>query len=90
MSSQGLLVVFNHVWILIRNNRRFSQKSLVLTSLFVVAISGIVLFSGNSINLYNNNNQAQAQKQVELQRLTNYGKHANDLKNPESVAYHLS
>lgn len=87
MSSQGLLVVFNDVWILIRNNRRFSQKSLVLTSLFVVAISGIVLFSGNSINLHNNNNQAQAQKQVELAKINKLWETANDLKNPESVAY---
>jgi len=79
--------VFNDVWILIRNNRRFSQKSLVLTSLFVVAISGIVLFSGNSINLYNNNNQAQAQKQVELAKINKLWETANDLKNPESVAY---
>jgi len=79
--------VFNDVWILIRNNRRLSQKSLVLTSLFVVAISGIVLFSGNSINLYNNNNQAQAQKQVELAKINKLWETANDLKNPESVAY---
>ena len=78
--------MFNDVWILIRNNRRFSQKSLVLTSLFVVAISGIVLFSGNSINLYNNN-QAQAQKQVELAKINKLWETANDLKNPESVAY---
>ena len=87
MSSQGLLVMFSDVWILIRNNRRFSQKSLVLTSLFVVAISGIILFSGNSINLYNNNNQAQAQKQVELAKINKLWETANDLKNPESVAY---
>lgn len=87
MSSQGLLVVFNDVWILIRNNRRLSLKSLVLTSLFVVAISGIVLFSGNSINLYNNNNQAQAQKQIELAKINKLWATANDLKNPESVAY---
>jgi DNA-binding beta-propeller fold protein YncE len=79
--------VSNDVWILIRNNRRFSQKSLVLT-LFVVAISGIVLFSGISINLYNNNNQAQAQQQqVELAKINKLWETANDLKNPESVAY---
>ena len=87
MYGQGLLVMFSDVWILIRNNRRFSQKSLVLTSLFVVAISGIVLFSGNSINLYNNNNQAQAQKQAELAKINKLWETANDLKNPESVAY---
>jgi hypothetical protein len=33
--------------------------------LFIVAISGIVLFSGISINLSNINNQAQAQQQAE-------------------------
>jgi len=87
MYGQGLLVMFSDVWILIRNNRRFSQKSLVLTSLFVVAISGIILFSGNSINLYNNNNQAQAQKQAELAKINKLWETANDLKNPESVAY---
>ncbi len=55
--------------------------------MFVVAISGIVLFSGNSINLYNNNNQAQAQKQAELAKINKLWETANDLKNPESVAY---
>ena len=58
-----------------------------MTSLFVVAISGIVLLSGNSINLYNNNNQAQAQKQAELAKINKLWETANDLKNPESVAY---
>ena len=58
----GLLIIFNDVWILIANNKRLAQKSFVLTSLFIVAISGIILFSGISINLYNNNNQAQAQQ----------------------------
>jgi hypothetical protein len=46
-------------------NHKASQKSFVLTSLFIVAISGIVLFSGISINLSNINNQAQAQQQAE-------------------------
>ena len=67
--------MFSDVWILIANNKRLSQKSFVLTSLFIVAISGIVLFSGISINLYNNNYQADAQQQQQsIQRLTNYGK----------------
>jgi len=42
----GLLIIFSNVWILITNHKRLPQKSFVLTSLFIVAISGIVLFSG--------------------------------------------
>jgi hypothetical protein len=55
-----LLITISDVWILITNLKRLTQKSFVLTALFIVAISGIVLFSGISINLYNINNQAQA------------------------------
>ena len=72
---------------MIANNKRFSQKSFVLTSLFMVAISGIVLFSGISINLYNNNYQADAQQQVEQTKINKLWETTNDLKNPESVAY---
>ncbi|MFL6383444.1 MAG: hypothetical protein ACJ712_00560, partial [Nitrososphaeraceae archaeon] len=61
----GLLITFHSVWTLIANNRNLSQKSLVWTSLLIVAVSGIVLFSGTSINLYNINNRAQAQQQAE-------------------------
>jgi hypothetical protein len=47
-----------------------------------------MLFSGISINLYNNNNQAQAQQpQVEITKINNLWETPNDLKNPESVAY---
>jgi hypothetical protein len=35
------------------------QKSLVLATLFLVAISGIMLFNGVSINMINNINQAK-------------------------------
>ena len=64
------------------------QKSFVLTSLFIVAISGILLFSGISINLYNNNYQADAQQQqVEHTKINKLWETTNDLKNPESVAY---
>jgi DNA-binding beta-propeller fold protein YncE len=77
--------------ILIANNRRISQKSFVLTSLIIVAISGIVLFSGVRINLTNNNNQAQAQEQQQQQvghiKINKLWETLNDLKNPESVAY---
>jgi sugar lactone lactonase YvrE len=73
---------------LIANNRRLAQKSFILTSLFIVAISAIMLFSGISINLYNNNNQAQAQQpQVEITKINKLWETPNDLKNPESVAY---
>jgi sugar lactone lactonase YvrE len=72
---------------LIANNRRLAQKSFILTSLFIVAISAIMLFSGISINLYNNNNQAQAQPQVESTKINKLWETPNDLKNPESVAY---
>ena len=47
-----------------------------------------MLFSGISINLYNNNNQAQAQQpQVESTKINKLWETPNDLKNPESVAY---
>jgi hypothetical protein len=76
---------------LIANNRRVSQKSFVLTFLLIVAISGIVLFSGVSINLTNNNNHAQAQEQQQQQvghiKINKLWETLNDLKNPESVAY---
>ena len=77
---------------LIANNRRLSQKSLVLSSLLTVAISGTVLFSGLGITLNNNNNnQAQAQEQQKEQlgqtKLNKLWETPTDLKNPESVAY---
>ena len=86
----GLLITFHSVWTLIANNRNPSQKSLVWTSLLIVAVSGIVLFSGTSINLTNNNNQAQAQEQQQQVGRTKINKlweTPDDLKNPESVAY---
>ena len=47
-----------------------------------------MLFSGISINLYNNNNQAQAQQpQVKSTKINKSWETPNDLKNPESVAY---
>ena len=78
--------MFSDVWILIAINKRLSQKSFVLTSLSIVAISGIVLFSGISISLYNNY-QAHAQQQVEHTKINKLWETTNDLKNPESVAY---
>jgi sugar lactone lactonase YvrE len=79
---------------LIAKNRGLSQNPLVLTSLLIVAISGIVLFSGINISLTNNNNdnQAQAQGQQQQQQvgqtsITKLWETLNVLKNPESVAY---
>jgi hypothetical protein len=61
--------MFSVVWILIAINKSRLQKSFVLNSLAIVAITGIILFSAVSINLYddddNKSNQAQAQLQVE-------------------------
>ncbi|MGC2427138.1 MAG: hypothetical protein WA421_08885 [Nitrososphaeraceae archaeon] len=84
--------MLHNVWVLIANNRRLSQKSLVLTFLLIVATSGIVLFNGITINLTNNNNQAQAQEQQQQQQvgqinINKLWETPNDLKNPESVAY---
>lgn len=80
--------MFSDVLILIANNKRHSEKSFVLTSLSIVAISGIVLFSGFSINLYNNNYQADAQQQqVEHTKINKLWETTSDLKKPESVAY---
>ena len=57
-------------------------------TLFIIAISGIVLFSGIGINLYNNNYQADAQQQqVEHTKINKLWETTNDLKNPESVTY---
>ena len=53
----------SNVRTLISYNRWLSQKPLVMIFLLIVAILGIVLFSGISINLTSNNNQAQAQEQ---------------------------
>ena len=49
------------------SNRRLSQISLFTTFLFMVAVSGILSFSGISINLTNNIN-AQVQVQVQEQQ----------------------
>ncbi|MGC2431969.1 MAG: hypothetical protein WA393_13105, partial [Nitrososphaeraceae archaeon] len=79
--------MFSDVWILIAKNKMLPQKSFVLTSLFIVAISGtVLLFSGISINLYNNNYQADAQQQVGHTKINKLWETTNDLKNPESVA----
>jgi hypothetical protein len=83
--------MFSVIWILIAINKNLLQKSFVLNSLAIVAITGIILFSAVSINLYddinNNSNQAQAQLQGEPKNISKLWETATDLKNPESVAY---
>ena len=71
-------------------NRRLSQKSSVTTFLLIVAVSGILSFSGISINLTNNINaqaQAQEQQEVEQTQVNKLWETLANLKNPESVAY---
>ena len=71
-------------------NRRLSQKSSVTTFLLIVAVSGILSFSGISINLTNNINaqaQAQEQQEVEQTQVNKLWETPANLKNPESVAY---
>ncbi len=88
-NTKTLLIMFSNICTLIADNRRLTQKSLVLVSLLIVTISGIVSFSGLGINL----NQGQAQEEQQLQqqvgqtKLNKLWETPNDLKNPESVAY---
>jgi DNA-binding beta-propeller fold protein YncE len=83
--------VASDVRTLISHNRRLSQKPLVMIFLLIVAILGIVFFSGISINLAsNNNNQAQAQEQqqeIGQIKIKKIWETPTDLKNPESVIY---
>jgi DNA-binding beta-propeller fold protein YncE len=63
-----------------------------LTSLFIATISGLILFSGISIDLISNNNDKQAQAQEQQQqvgqtRVNKLWETLPNLKNPESVAY---
>jgi len=75
------------------NNKRLPQKSLVLATLFLVAISGIKLFNGASVNMTDNINQAHAQGQTQEQQQVGQTKFNKiwetpvNLKNPESVVY---
>ena len=89
----GLLIIFNSSWTLIENNKRLPQKSIVLATLLLVAISGIMLLNGVNINMINKINQAQAQGQTQEQQQEGQAKFNKiwetpaDLKNPESVVY---
>ena len=72
---------------MIANDKTPSQKSFVSTFLFIVALSGIILFGGISTNLNNNNNHVQAQQVVQPAKINKLWETPNVLKNPESVAY---
>ncbi|HET7390910.1 MAG TPA: hypothetical protein VFJ51_08820 [Nitrososphaeraceae archaeon] len=67
------------------NNRRISQKSLVLASLLFIAASGIAL--PNGISTFYSNNQVQAQQQAGQIKINKLWETPGYLKNPESVAY---
>jgi DNA-binding beta-propeller fold protein YncE len=75
--------MFHNVWILIANNRKLSQKSLVL-ALLIVATLGMAL--SNGISNLSNNNQVQAQQQEPI-KINKVWETPDDLKNPESVLY---
>jgi DNA-binding beta-propeller fold protein YncE len=77
--------MFHNVWILIANNRKLSQKSLVL-ALLIVATLGMAL--SNGISNMSNNNQVQAQQQNQI-KINKVWETPDDLKNPESVLYAL-
>jgi DNA-binding beta-propeller fold protein YncE len=82
--------VVSNVTTLISYNRRLSKKSLVTTFLLIVAIPGIILYSGVGISLTNNNHQAQAQEQqqqVGQIKINKLWETPTDLNNPESVIY---
>jgi DNA-binding beta-propeller fold protein YncE len=86
----SLLIIFQYVGMLIANKRRAFTEIISYKLLLIVAISGMILFSGLSINLINNN-QAQAQEQpqekVEQIKGNKLWETPANMKNPESVAY---
>jgi DNA-binding beta-propeller fold protein YncE len=71
---------------LVGSNKKLSRKSLILSHIFLVLVSGTVLFSGISINPHDYNNQAQAQE-VKDSKINKLWETPDNLKNPESVAY---
>jgi DNA-binding beta-propeller fold protein YncE len=75
--------MFHNVWILIADNRKLSQKSLVL-ALLIIATLGMALYNG--ISNMSNNNQVQAQQQEKI-KINKVWETLDDLKNPESVLY---
>ncbi|HEY6883203.1 MAG TPA: hypothetical protein VI278_04105 [Nitrososphaeraceae archaeon] len=77
--------MFRNVWILIANNRRISQKSLVLVSLLLIVASGIAL--SNGISTFSSNNQVKAQQQTGQIKINKLWETPGNFKNPESVAY---
>ena len=77
--------MFHNLWMLIANNRMFSQKSLVLSFILIIAALGMALFNG--ISNSSNNIQVQAQQQQEQIRINKLWETSDGLKNPESVLY---
>ena len=75
------------VWILVAIDKKLAPKSFILSSIILVVVSGLVIFSGISINLHDYNNQALAQQEVKDSRISKLWKTLDTLKNPESVVY---
>ena len=75
--------MLHNIWILIANNRRLSEKSLVY-ALLILATSGMVLSTG--LNTMLNNNQV-VQAQQEQIKINKVWETPDILKNPESVVY---
>lgn len=77
--------MFRNVWVLISNNRRISQKPLVLVSLLLIVASGIAL--SNGISTFSSNNRVKAQQQTGQIKINKLWETPGNFKNPESVAY---
>ena len=75
--------MLHNIWILIANNRRLSEKSLVY-ALLILATSGMAFSTG--LNTMLNNNQV-VQAQQEQIKINNVWETPDILKNPESVVY---
>lgn len=71
----------------IANNRSAYPNSFGLTSSILVVVLGVVLLGGIGLNLYNVNRAHAQQPSLDLIKVNKLWETANDLKNPESVAF---
>ncbi|MGG6460885.1 MAG: SMP-30/gluconolactonase/LRE family protein, partial [Candidatus Eiseniibacteriota bacterium] len=69
------------------NNRSAYPNSFCLTSSILLVVLGVVLLSGIGLNLYNVNRAHAQQPSLDLIKVNKLWETANDLKNPESVAF---
>lgn len=71
----------------IANNRSAQPNSFGLTSSILAVVLGVMLLSGIGLNLYNINRAHAQQPSLDLIKVNKLWETANDLKNPESVAF---